>query len=103
MKLYSRPAQKLIEEALLDTPVVSILRPRQVGKSTLAKTVSPEHSSTRRFFRRAWTGLLGMDTNRLLYKCSTSSGVATCVSVYPYPLVFVFSLTFSCLRMGSGF
>ena len=42
MKLYSRPAQKLVNEALADTPVVSILGPRQVGKSTLAKIVAPD-------------------------------------------------------------
>lgn len=42
MKLYLRPAQKLVNEALADTPVVSILGPRQVGKSTLAKIVAPD-------------------------------------------------------------
>ena len=41
MKIYSRPTYKLIEESLQDTPVVIILGPRQVGKSTLAKTVAP--------------------------------------------------------------
>lgn len=42
MEIYSRPTQKLVEEALVDTPVVSILGPRQVGKSTLAKIVAPD-------------------------------------------------------------
>lgn len=40
--IYPRPTQKLVTEALSDTPVVSILGPRQVGKSTLAKIVAPE-------------------------------------------------------------
>jgi predicted AAA+ superfamily ATPase len=42
LEIYPRPAQKLINEALADTPVVSILGPRQVGKSTLAKIVAPD-------------------------------------------------------------
>ena len=44
MEIYPRPAQKLINEALADTPVVSILGPRQVGKSTLAKIVAPDRT-----------------------------------------------------------
>ncbi|WP_394172339.1 ATP-binding protein [Thalassotalea litorea] len=42
MEIYTRPIKKLVEEALIDTPVVSILGPRQVGKSTLAKIVAPD-------------------------------------------------------------
>lgn len=42
MTIYPRPAKKLIEEALTDTPVVSVVGPRQVGKSTLAKAVAPD-------------------------------------------------------------
>lgn len=41
MEIVARPLKKVIEEALLDTPVVSVLGPRQVGKSTLAKMISP--------------------------------------------------------------
>ncbi len=42
MIIYPRSAQKLVIDALSDTPVVSILGPRQVGKSTLAKIVAPD-------------------------------------------------------------
>ena len=40
--LYHRPVQSQVQVALADTPVVSILGPRQVGKSTLAKLVAPD-------------------------------------------------------------
>lgn len=42
MKIYERPAKKIVTEALLDNPVVSILGPRQAGKTTLAKAVAPD-------------------------------------------------------------
>ena len=42
MKIYERPAKKIVEEALQDNPVVSILGPRQAGKTTLAKAVAPD-------------------------------------------------------------
>lgn len=42
MSLFPRYLQPKVAEALLDTPVVCILGPRQVGKSTLCKQLAPE-------------------------------------------------------------
>ncbi|HWV15380.1 MAG TPA: ATP-binding protein [Cellvibrio sp.] len=44
MSLYPRYLQPKIEEALKDTPVVCILGPRQVGKSTLSQQLSPRRT-----------------------------------------------------------
>jgi predicted AAA+ superfamily ATPase len=41
---YPRRLQRAISAALADTPVVAIIGPRQCGKSTLAKTCSPNRS-----------------------------------------------------------
>ena len=38
-----RQAQRLVDEALSDTPIVAINGPRQVGKSTLATGVLQRH------------------------------------------------------------
>lgn len=40
--MYPRHAEFNIREVLADTPVVSIMGPRQVGKTTLAKYIAPE-------------------------------------------------------------
>lgn len=37
-----RPMRKAVEEALADTPVVAVLGPRQVGKSTLVRHLAPD-------------------------------------------------------------
>ena len=44
MSLYPRFLQPKIEEALSDTPVVCLLGPRQVGKSTLCQQLAPKRS-----------------------------------------------------------
>ena len=44
MPLYPRFLQPKIEEALLDTPVVCLLGPRQVGKSTLCQQLAPNRT-----------------------------------------------------------
>ncbi len=44
MVLYPRLLQSKIEDALLDTPVVCILGPRQVGKTTLSQQLSGPRS-----------------------------------------------------------
>lgn len=40
--MYPRHAERNIREVLTDTPVVSIMGPRQVGKTTLSKHIAPE-------------------------------------------------------------
>ncbi|MEN9975715.1 MAG: hypothetical protein RLZZ282_1721 [Verrucomicrobiota bacterium] len=37
-----RPMRRAVEEALADTPVVAVLGPRQVGKSTLVRELAPD-------------------------------------------------------------
>jgi predicted AAA+ superfamily ATPase len=44
MDILPRNIQCSIEEALSDTPVVSVLGPRQVGKSTLVKSMAPDRA-----------------------------------------------------------
>ena len=44
MPLYPRFIQSKVEEALQDTPVVCLLGPRQVGKSTLCQQLAPGRS-----------------------------------------------------------
>lgn len=44
MSLYPRFIQAKAEEALQDTPVVCLLGPRQVGKSTLCQQLAPKRS-----------------------------------------------------------
>ncbi len=44
MSLYPRYLQPKIEVALKDTPVVCILGPRQVGKSTLSQQLAPKRA-----------------------------------------------------------
>lgn len=44
MSLYPRFIRPKIEEALQDTPVVCLLGPRQVGKSTLCQQLTPKRS-----------------------------------------------------------
>ncbi|MCF7732562.1 MAG: ATP-binding protein, partial [Akkermansiaceae bacterium] len=38
---FPRPMRRAVEEALADTPVVAVLGPRQVGKSTLVRELAP--------------------------------------------------------------
>lgn len=45
--MFDRALTPLLEEALLDTPVVLLLGARQVGKSTLAKALLARHSEGR--------------------------------------------------------
>jgi uncharacterized protein len=40
--LLPRPLRRAVEAALADTPVVAVLGPRQVGKSTLVRELAPE-------------------------------------------------------------
>ena len=42
MNLYPRHIRQRLEEALNDTPVVCLLGPRQVGKSTLCQQITPD-------------------------------------------------------------
>lgn len=44
MTLYPRYVQPKVEEALRDTPVVCVLGPRQVGKSTLCQQLAPKRT-----------------------------------------------------------
>jgi len=44
MSLHPRYLQPRIEAALKDTPVVCILGPRQVGKSTLSQQLAPKRA-----------------------------------------------------------
>lgn len=44
MVILPRNIQSSIEEALKDTPVVAVLGPRQVGKSTLVRSMAPERA-----------------------------------------------------------
>jgi predicted AAA+ superfamily ATPase len=44
MDILPRTIQSSIEEALTDTPVVAVLGPRQVGKSTLVKSMAPDRA-----------------------------------------------------------
>ncbi len=39
---YHRPLASAVRTALADTPVVCILGPRQVGKTTLARQFEPQ-------------------------------------------------------------
>jgi len=42
--LFARPLAETLRVALLDTPVVCLLGPRQSGKTTLARTLEPAHA-----------------------------------------------------------
>lgn len=44
MKPFVRPLAASLKAALRDTPVVSLLGPRQSGKTTLARTVEPGYA-----------------------------------------------------------
>jgi predicted AAA+ superfamily ATPase len=41
---FARPLAETLGAALLDTPVVCLLGPRQSGKTTLARTLEPQHA-----------------------------------------------------------
>ena len=42
MKLYPRNIESVLKAALADTPVVCLLGPRQVGKTTLVQRLKPK-------------------------------------------------------------
>ena len=44
-KPFARPLTTSLKAALRDTPVVCLLGPRQSGKTTLARTLEPRHTS----------------------------------------------------------